>query len=206
MIIPEAEALPSKAGLLWYSTEASPPKAPALGGAVPLVAGQPPTPPTLTAAPCREWLRALAGGAGRCTIRRAAPEPNTAGGVRSLPATHCHVAQGQPHPGRLQRWRDRPVYAQCVGDSVSSRLPTPFLKLFPAVARQPTAFSFLTDVGPSFMRAHYLPDSLPGAVPGPGEAAENRTRSSMPPRVSCLVGTTDTGQMITEMFSCPRDE
>lgn len=88
---------------------------------------------------------------------------------------------------------------------MSSRLPTPFLKLFSAVARQPTAFSFLTDVGPSFMRAYYLPDSLPGAVPGPGDATENRTHSSMPPRASCLVGTTDTGQMITEMFSCPCD-
>lgn len=40
-----------------------------------------------------------------------------------------------------------------------------------------------------------------GTVPGTGEAAELQADCSSPPRVSCLEGETDEGQMITQMFS-----
>lgn len=84
---------------------------------------------------------------------------------------------------------------------MSSGPPTPFLTLFPAAARQLTAFSHWTHLDPRFLRAYYVR----GAVPGTGEAAEIRIDCSSPPRVSCLVGETGTGQMITQMFSCPCD-
>lgn len=190
------EALPLKAGLLWHS-----PDAPPLGGTVLLVDGHG---PALTPAPFRERLRAFAGGAGRRTIRRAAPEPDTAGGVRGLPTAHCPVVQGQPHPRRFQRRRDRPVHPQCIRDSVSSCLSLHFLKLLSAAAGQPTAFSYWTKLGPPFLRAYYVPGNLPGAVLGPGVAAENSTHSSMPPRVSCRVGKTHCSD-ITQIFSCPCD-
>lgn len=84
---------------------------------------------------------------------------------------------------------------------MSSSPSAPFLTLFSAAARQLTAFSHGTHLETLFLRAYYVR----GTVPGTGEAAELQADCSSPPRVSCLEGETDAGQMITQMFSCPCD-